>query len=224
MKGTSRVAHIFDLDDTLIRTNSHIYVYHQESGELLDKINSRDYVHKRSIVKEYYQQGCRVNTDEFGSDDALSYQFLYNGETLEEQLALLKEVVKKMRSGTGSVDLYVVTGRGNAPGTISRLFAEKFGIEIAEENIYPVSFQEKMQSLWAEIHEKYDVGITELLSTGKSAANFKKSSFFDIMSKKYDEVYLYDDDHDNILCFQNLVDELNRLGFAIQAHAFTIGA
>jgi hypothetical protein len=60
MEGTPRVAHIFDLDDTLIRTNSHIYVYHPESGELMDKINSRDYVHKRSVVKEYYQQGCEI--------------------------------------------------------------------------------------------------------------------------------------------------------------------
>ena len=215
-----RVAHIFDLDDTLIRTNSHIYVYHPESRELIDKINSREYVHKRGVVKEYYQRGCLVNTDEFGSDDALSYQFLYDGETLEEQVKLLREIVE---SGTGTIDLYVVTGRGNSPGMIAQLFREKFDIQIPEENIYPVSYVAKMESLWAEIHEKYDPTITEMLSSGKSVANFKKSSFFDILSKKYEEVYLYDDDHDNILCFRNLIDELNHLGFTILGRAFTIG-
>ena len=216
-----RVAHIFDLDDTLIRTNSHIYVYDPESRELIDKINSRDYVHKRSVVKEYYQRGCLVNTDEFGSDDRLSYQFLYDGESLEEQVRLLREIAE---GGKGTIDLYVVTGRGNSPGMIAQLFAEKFGIRIPEENIYPVSYATKMKSLWAEIHEKYDPAITDLLSSGKSVANFKKSSFFDILSKKYEEVYLYDDDHDNILCFRNLVDELNQLGFSIQGHTFRIGA
>jgi hypothetical protein len=198
-------AYIFDMDDTLIASNSHIYVYNHQN-ELIDKINSRSYVNKRNQVKEYYQSGYRVNTDEFGGigncevADMLSYHHLYHGETLKEQIEILQNIVLRAKEER-VVDLYFVTGRANKPETLQKLIQERFDISIPTSHIYQVINQECMKKL----EEQEDGRARSILYNGKSDTNFKKRSFYDILQIEYDYIEFYDDDPDNILCFENVV-------------------
>jgi hypothetical protein len=215
-------AYIFDLDDTLIQSNSHIYVYDQKNL-LVDKINSREYVHKRNNVKKYIKDGYHVNTTEFGGEgecqetDHTSLHYLMNGTTLDKQIHILKE-----KSKYNHIDIYLVTGRGNKPETLQHLIQTRFQVHIPINHIYPVSNKNVMNSLWYRLHNHENYGIIHLLENGKNAANFKKASLYDILRKKYDKVTFYDDDHDNIDCFNNLVEDLNQFGFHIQHQSYLI--
>jgi hypothetical protein len=204
-------AYIFDLDDTLIRSDSHIYIY-DEKNLLVEKINSREYVKKRDTIKKYYKNGFHINTDEFGGEgshhdaDYTSLQYLMNGHTLQEQISILKE-----KSQYNHIDIYLVTGRGNKPETLQHLIQTRFQVHIPIGHIYPVSNKNCMNSLWYRLHKQENYGIIHLLENGKNAANFKKASLYDILRKKYERVSFFDDDHENIDCFNNLVSELNEL-------------
>ncbi len=207
-------AYIFDIDDTLIKTDSHIYVYNHQN-ELIDKIDSRSYVKKRNMMKTYYEEGYQVNTDEFGGvgscevADMLSYHHLTYGETLKEQMEILQNVAlrAKERKKEKMIDIYFVTGRANQPETLQKLIQERFGLSIPISHIYPVSNQTCMKELYTRL-EECEVA-RSILYNGKSDANFKKRSFYDILRKEYDYVEFYDDDMDNILCFENVVKALN---------------
>ena len=219
---SAKHAYIFDLDDTLIQSNSLIYVYNQYS-ELIDKINSRDYVKKRGVISEYYKKGYKVDTTEFGGSgnclisDRRSYDFLYNGITLHKQLNILKNI-----SQNDNIDIYIVTGRANKPESIKELIYEKFGISILLNNIYPVGNREKMDLLWYKLNKNEHYGIIDLLKNGKNAANYKKSALYDILRKKYNFVNFYDDDPENINCFDNLVEELKNIGFHFISNSYLI--
>ena len=218
----SKHAYIFDLDDTLIQSNSLIYVYNEQS-ELIDKINSRDYVKKRGVISEYYKKGYHVDTTEFGGlgncllSDKSSYNFLYNGIPLHKQLNILKDVSER-----SNVDIYIVTGRANKPESIKQLIYEKFGISILLNNIYPVGNREKMDLLWYKLSKNEHYGIIDLLKNGKNAANYKKAALYDILPKKYDFVNFYDDDPENINCFDNLVEELKNNGLHFISNSYLI--
>lgn len=219
---SSKHAYIFDLDDTLIQSNSLIYVYNHNS-ELIDKINSRDYVKKRGLIADYYKKGYNVDTTEFGGlgnclvSDKCSYDFLYNGVPLQKQLNILKEMSER-----SNVDIYIVTGRANKPESIKRLIYEKFGVSILLNNIYPVGNREKMDLLWYKLNKNENYGIIDLLKNGKNSANYKKAALYDILRKKYDFVNFYDDDPENINCFDNLVEELKNIGFHFISNSYLI--
>ncbi len=210
-------AYIFDLDDTLIHSNSHLYVYdHQDL--LIEKMNSREYVYKRNNIKEYTSKGYHVNSDEFGGNgltreaDELSFQHLMNGEALERQIEILRK-----KSREHNVDIYLVTGRANSREKLQYLIQTRFHVHIPLQHIYPVSNKVIMNELWYRLHREEDYGIIHLLENGKSAANFKKTSLYDILRKRYHKVHFYDDDFDNIACFDHLVEELNALGYGIES-------
>ena len=192
-------AYIFDLDDTLIRSKSHIYVYN-EDNELVDKINSQEYVHKRDIIRNYHIDGYKVETHEFGGNgscdhaDRLSYYCLMEGETLESQIHILRKYVKE----ENNCDIYVVTGRGNKRQTLHELIKERFDIEIPIEHIYPVSNDEYMEEVRKRFSEE------ELMRLG-SICNFKTNSLYDILRKEYDYVEFYDDDPRNIEAFHQMI-------------------
>ena len=211
-------AYIFDIDDTLIHTNSHMYVYDNHSN-LIDKINSRDYVHKRNMIHNFYHKNnYKVCSDEFGDDEDLSYSFLLNGHTLDEQLEILKKVMNK-----NHIDVYIVTGRANSQESIQKLFQEKFNIHIQKSHIYPVSNKKIMNEVTENIIQNYGENIQDFLSNGRNSANFKKNSFFHILSKNYNNVYFYDDDPNNIQCFDHLVEDMNKnLSYSIVSHSFLI--
>ncbi len=215
-------AYIFDLDDTLIKSKSLIYVYNQNS-ELIDKINSEDYVKKRGVIADYYKSGFKVDTTEFGGlgncllSDRSSYDFLYNGTPLHKQLNILKEVSNK-----DNIDIYIVTGRANKPESIKRVIYEKFGVSILLNHIYPVGNREKMDLLWYKLNQNENDGIIDLLKNGRNSANFKKAALYDILRKKYDYVTFYDDDPENIDCFDNLINELNHIGFHIKSNSYLV--
>ncbi len=215
-------AYIFDLDDTLIKSKSLIYIYNEKS-ELIDKINSEDYVKKRGIINDYYKKGYNVDTHEFGGNgdclysDRKSHEFLLNGHILHNQVEILKNVIQN-----NSNNVYIVTGRANQPETLKRLLNEKFNINIPINNIYPVSNKEKMNLLWMKIKNNTHYGIIDLLENGKNAKNYKKIAFYDILRKKYEYVSFYDDDPENIDCFDNIIKELNNIGFNIKSKSYLI--
>ena len=219
---SAKHAYIFDLDDTLIQSNSLIYVYN-ENTELIDKINSRDYVKKRRVINEYYKKGYHVDTTEFGGlgncliSDKRSYDFLYNGVVLQKQLNILKEMSER-----NNVDIYIVTGRANKPESIKQLIYEKFGVSILLNNIYPVGNREKMDLLWYKLNKNESYGMIDLLKNGKNATNYKKIALYDILRKKYNFVNFYDDDPENINCFNNLVDELKNNGLYFESNSYLI--
>jgi hypothetical protein len=215
-------AYIFDLDDTLIHSNSHIYVYdHQQL--LVDKISSREYVHKRSVIKEYASKGYHINSDEFGGDglcneaNELSLEYLMKGQHLMDQISILRKKSKEEQ-----VDIYLVTGRANKRETLQHLIQTRFQVHIPLDHIYPVSNKMNMNELWYRLHKEEHYGVIHLLENGKSAANFKKASLYDILRKRYEKVYFYDDDFDNIVCFDNLVEELRVLGYRMQGKSYLI--
>jgi hypothetical protein len=228
-----REAYIFDLDDTLIQSNSHIYIY-DNKNLLVEKINSHEYVHKRNNVKKYIKDGYHVDTREFGGEglcqeaDHTSLQYLMNGIPLHDQIHILQEKSKynnietSLSDQSSKIDIYLVTGRGNKPETLQHLIQTRFQVHIPINHIYPVSNKNSMNSLWYRLHNHENYGIIHLLENGKNAANFKKASLYDILQKKYDKVTFYDDDHDNIDCFNNLVEDLNILGFHIQHQSYLI--
>ncbi len=215
-------AYIFDLDDTLIKSKSLIYIYN-ENSELIDKINSEDYVKKRSLIADYYKSGFTIDTTEFGGlgncllSDKSSYNFLYNGTPLHKQLNILKEVADK-----DNIDVYIVTGRANKPESIKQLIYERFGVSILLNHIYPVGNKEKMDLLWYKLNKNENNTIIHLLKNGSNSANFKKAALYDILQKKYDYVTFYDDDPENINCFDNLIIELNNIGFHIKSNSFLV--
>ena len=218
----SKHAYIFDLDDTLIKSKSLIYVYNQNS-ELIDKINSEDYVKKRGVIAGYYKSGFKVDTTEFGGlgnclvSDRSSYNFLYNGVPLDKQLNILKDA-----ANTNNIDIYIVTGRANKPESIKQLIYEKFGVSILLNNIYPVGNKEKMDLLWYKLNQNENDTIMNVLKNGHNATNFKKAALYDILQKKYDYVTFYDDDPENIDCFDNLIIELNNIGFHIKSNSYLV--
>jgi hypothetical protein len=218
----SKHAYIFDLDDTLIKSKSLIYVYNQNS-ELIDKINSEDYVKKRGVIADYYKSGYKVDTTEFGGlgncllSDKSSYDFLYNGVPLQKQLNILKEMSER-----NNVDIYIVTGRANKPESIKQLIYEKFGVSILLNNIYPVGNKEKMDLLWYKLNQNENDTIMNVLKNGHNATNFKKAALYDILRKKYDYVTFYDDDPENIDCFNNLINELNNIGFNMKSNSYLV--
>jgi hypothetical protein len=215
-------AYIFDLDDTLIESHAHIYIY-DHNNNLVDQINSRDYVNKRNIIKSYYDNNYRVDTYEFGglgnceNSDKKSYEMLFNGKTLYKQLNVLKEIY-----GNSDNDIYIVTGRANKPETIKNLIYNKFNINILLNNIYPVSNKQHMHLLSSKLEKTENSEIINMLKSGKNATNHKKLALYDILSKKYNYVTFYDDDPFNINCFNDLILELSILGINISTKSYLI--
>ncbi len=206
-----RKAYIFDMDDTLICSDSHIYVYDQ-NHDFVEKINSQQYVHKRDDIKRYHQNGYLIKTCEFGGDgscdhaDHLSYQHLMRGETLEAQISIL-------RSCANNADLYLVTGRGNKRETLRNVIKERFDIDIPVDHIYPVSNCAYMEEVRNRLSEE------ELERLGQ-ITNFKTNSLYDILRKGYDYVEFYDDDPRNIETFHRLMEHFPQ---KIEYKTFLIG-
>lgn len=107
-------------------------------------------------------------------------------------------------SERSNIDIYIVTERANKPESIKQLIYKKFGVSILLNNIYPVENKEKMDLLWYKLNKNENYGIIDLLKNGKNATNYKKSALYDILRKKYDFVNFYDDDSENINCYDNI--------------------
>ncbi len=219
---TNKNAYIFDLDDTLIESNAHIYVY-DHSNVLIDKINSRDYVNKRDIINNYYNNNYLIDTNEFGGlgncvdIDKKSYDILFNGKILYKQFNILKQMY-----GNNNTDIYIVTGRANKPETIKNLIFNKFNINILLDNIYPVNNKQHMNLIFSKLQQNENNDIINMLKTGKNSSNHKKIALYDILQKKYNYVTFYDDDPFNIKCFNELVEEMSNIGINVLTKSYLI--
>jgi hypothetical protein len=206
-----RSALIFDMDDTLLVSKSFIYVYHPVSHECVDMINSREYVRKRGEIARYYQEGYFVDTHEFGENDRISYEHLSIAKPVKRILRILQ-----VNHREGETDLYLVTGRGNQPETLQQLFLERFCVEFPLKNIYPVGHKPTMDLIWQWMEKRETPEVLQMLREGAHATNRKKIALYEILQKGYEDVTFYEDDPENIECFNQLVKEMNALGGSVQ--------
>lgn len=196
---------IFDMDDTLLVSKSLIYVYHPDSHECIDMINSREYVLKRDVIAQYYQEGYFVDTHEFGDNDAVSLEHL----TIARPVARILRLLKKNHLDE-EVDIFLVTGRANQPSSLQKLFLDRFQVRFPFSHIYPVGHRPTMDVIWEITERNQSSEILQMLREGTHCKNRKKIALFDILKRRYSEVVFYEDDPENIGCFQKLIDEMNR--------------
>lgn len=206
-----RRALIFDMDDTLLVSKSFIYIYHPTSHECVEMINSREYVQKREAIARYHQEGYFVDTHEFGENDQVSYEHLSVAKPVRRILRLLQKSHRDQDQ-----DLYLVTGRANQPETLQRLFLERFSVEFPLNHIYPVGHKPTMDLVWERLEKREPEEVIKMLRKGAHHTNRKKSALYDILKKGYHEVTFYEDDPENIGCFDRLVEEINGLGGHVQ--------
>ncbi len=190
-------AYVFDLDDTLIRTNAKIYMFTPDNV-IYKAFTSEELKHQKEYVKNKIQEGYIMNFDEIGDDPTQTYYHLLNGNEIQKNIHLFKQKYRKYPN-----DIFILTGRGNHPQIIQDVLYERYKIHIPILNIIPVAHKEtyiRIENNIKEIYEGHNIlkdisGKDEVVSASQMK---KKLCLFFILMKGYDELHFYDDDKDNI--------------------------
>ncbi len=206
-KEMSKKAYVFDLDDTLIETNAQVYLINPE-GELVKSYSTSDMREGKHKLAKKLKKGYRLCFDEVGEDPDLTYEYLLEGNEIQENMMKFMKLQRKK-----SKDVYILTGRGNHPSIIHRIFMEKWNIDLPMENILPVAHRDTFERVRNELHyymsghpilERLDV----LETPAVAVSSKKKLSMMNIISKGYKKIYYIDDDKDNIDEIEELKNEL----------------
>jgi hypothetical protein len=205
----SKKAYVFDLDDTLIETNAQIYLINPE-GELVKSYRTselRDIKHK---LNRKLKKGYTLRFDEVGEDEDLTYEYLLEGNEIQENMMKFMKLQRKKNK-----DVFILTGRGNHPSIIHRIFMEKWDIDLPMENILPIAHKDTFQRVKDELYSYMSghpiLDRLEVSDTPTGAVNKKKKlSMMNIISKGYKRIYYIDDDKDNIDEIEELKNELGR--------------
>ncbi len=193
----TKKAYVFDLDDTLIKTNAKIYMFTPDNV-IYKAFTSEELKHQKEYVKNKIQEGYIMNFDEIGDEPSLTYYHLLNGNEITQNINLFKKKYRKYPN-----DIYILTGRGNHPQIIQDVLYERYRIHIPILNIIPVAHKETYNRIEKTIKEVYDghnilkdiSGKDEVVSASQMK---KKLCLFWILIKGYEEIHFYDDDKDNI--------------------------
>jgi hypothetical protein len=190
-------AYVFDLDDTLIKTDAKIYMFTPDNV-IYKSFTSEELKNCKNYVKMKIEEGYIMNFDEIGDDPYKTYYHLMNGMELIDNVNLMKKLYKK-----NPLDIYILTGRGNHPKIIQDVLNERFNIHLPISNIIPVAHKDTFEKIEEKVRKYYkehpiikDIGGKDEVV---SASHMKKKlCIFSILMNGYDELHFYDDDHDNI--------------------------
>ncbi len=204
----ARRAYIFDLDDTLIKTKAKIYLFNPKN-ELVKAFTSSQLRDNKQKVNKKLEKGYILNFDEIGEDPELSYEYLYEGKPIKKYMNLFMDYYRKYPN-----DVYILTGRGNPPEIIHRVFREKYDVNIPTDHIMTVAHKEtfeKCKKKIKQVYENHPIYHSFSLQDSPLASIHKKKKvcLFRILMNDYDELEFYDDDEDNIMEIEELRNDLN---------------
>jgi len=109
-------------------------------------------------------------------------------------------------------NVYIVTGRGNEPELIQRLFKERWNIELPVENIITVANRNSFDNVLRVISERFGNNPFQHDNSPLGSIHKKKKmALFSIILRGYDKIYFWDDDKDNIDEAEELKSDLERI-------------
>ncbi len=193
-----RIAHVFDLDDTLIKTEAKVYLFTPDNV-IYKAFTSEEVKYKKDYLKQKLEKGYILNFDEVGDCPIKTHYFLMKGMEIEKNVDKFKRIDNKFNH-----DLFILTGRGNAPDIIHDVIYRRFKVDMDIENIIPVAHKPTYENIEKELIEYYEEHPVLEDVKGKdmnpSASQIKKKiCLLWILSRGYDEIHFYDDDEDNII-------------------------
>lgn len=143
---TSEIVYIFDLDDTLVKTDAKIKVFCSKSKKLLHALSPADYNYY--IRKEHHI----LNFDDF--DDL---NILLSGKLIQENVDILKNASEGHRIG-------MVTARAHL-GSVVR-FIHHIGLPIDQDLIYVVN--DPIERFFGTVAERKKQAFQKMISGGIS--------------------------------------------------------
>lgn len=186
-----RSIHVFDLDDTLIRTAAKVRVLGPDGAEL------------RSLTPAEFTNYSLGEGERFGFRDFGNVAILAKGEPVGYTRAIIEAIV---RNGTRS-DFAILTARGDkrlhAPFLI-RLFRGLFGITLRNSLVFNLSDERFLRY-------KDGVELPEALRGELSERTFSKLTVperkalvigQDLAARGYNDISLYDDSRENLEAFK----------------------
>ena len=204
----NKKAYVFDLDDTLIKTNAKIYLYDNDD-QYHSEYSSFELKDAKSWINEKLEEGYKLNFDEIGEDQEKSYHYLKNGEIIDKYFNKFHELYIR------GEDIFILTGRGNDPEIIKRVFEENWSILIDLNKIITVANKNTFDKIKNEIYDNYyEHPILESFFTKESPLGSinkkKKLCLFYIIQNGYDHIEFYDDDIHNYMEAEELKNELKK--------------
>lgn len=206
---TGRVAYVFDLDDTLIKTEAKIYLFNSEN-ELVGAYTSAQLRDQKKKIQKKLDEGYRLNFDEIGDDSQLSYEYLFEGKRIKKNWNLFSSIYD-----TKPEDLYILTGRGNDPSLIQSVFRDRWDMNLPRDHILTVAHKDTFDGVRKKVKDEYkDHPIYEIFEMNDSPIGSihkkKKMCIFSILMTGYDELHFLDDDKKNIEEIEELKKDLKR--------------
>ncbi len=196
---SSDTAYVFDLDDTLLKTNARIYLKNERGDQIEGFTSSQLRDNKRRLIEMTRNSTNYLCFNEIGENPQLTYEYLKSSREITENMDLFRSVYNRNRD-----DVYILTGRGNAPEIIQLVFLERWNIDLKLENIIPVAHKNTINDIEnkfkkrfknEEIFNRFEIDHSPIGSANKK----KKLCLFYILTKKnYTKLIFYDDDMDNI--------------------------
>jgi len=162
-----KIAHVFDLDDTLIKSKAKIYVY--DKGRFIKSLTPEEY--------SFFEDDDNYDLD---FSDFKDPNLILNSEKYKAW-KILEKIDNEIKTNNVNGDIFILTARTYHVRTAIFKLLKNNNIDIKFKNI--ITFGE----------DNSDISIAE-----------EKKKILKSMKNKYDKIFFYDDNIDNINAGKNI--------------------
>jgi hypothetical protein len=171
MVSTSDTVYIFDLDDTLVKTDARIKVFCSKSKKLLHSLTPSDY--------NYY---IRKADHVLNFEDFDDLNILLSGKLIDENIQILKKASQKHMIG-------IVTARAHLGSVVH--FVQDLNLPVNQDLIYVVN--DPIEGFWGTVSERKKQAFKRMVDQGK-----KKFIYYDDSSENLEKVKELEDENPGV--------------------------